>query len=1279
MKKIILLSQIIISIIFAQDLIVDQNSTQNYQTDNYAKFDRFDYHGGITGYESKYPTDRILLPKTFPVLGNTFTLEAWVYSRSIPAHKTIIGDDSNPAHSPVDSPPMITLNGDLSIRYGFGTGSEHKRRTVMNIRTDNAWHHIAYSFDGTFSRLFVDGIIVDSTDIAKNTTPIQQPISILGNRLLGKIDEVRVWNIVRSNAEIQSTMNDTLDGNENGLVAYYPMDTDADWKLIDRTSNQNHATIQDAEILQRYYSNNCPSPDGSYDCPYPTVNDALYDVKAGDRILIKEGRYSELLFWDNLNDSYEAGGSRITVEGDNKNVVFDGTVTAKAEWQLSSINGHSVYKAVLDMHDISMQAGIKIDSIYGVWVDDRYMIPAMPVNFKNPTDSTTGNQDNPEPGTIWSLQYTAPYEYEKRTMPLYTPGNIANLDTLEEWSFVPETNSLYIYPGKNIPTPTNVRVRVRSNFLNFAYSPGFIFKNVHFYAGAIYFDHSDYITIEDSKFSHSWEPDLRHDELGLYWNWRGNVFHAAYYNTIRNCIFQYVVDGHPFKMLGIKYPVVENVLLRYNDWFVNTTFSPSTGNNYITKKYEDVLNDNEFAPSTWRYVTMNTTRLGGLNPGWRGLMEYIRIENQYMRTDAGGIQRTTGVTVKSTTRFSWLLNTNTNGMRFDSWCAGHDAIVHNMVSAGQKRGYRLKGDRHKIYNITGYDTDSHNISLTKIKYCGVHGSAERDSLMSNFSGRDQFNNKGNINTEVKNVVTGWSFECNSPDCGDPYVTGSEPVKILDNPEFLIKESGIWYGRSFPIDNRKLSHSFVQLEMEDPFIESRGRSDEQLDYLFGENPWKDDPVQNYDFRPKKGSSLIDAGQIVPGINDGQDLVFNHPPSYSGQNRKYIGEAPDIGPYEYGDSVYWIPGFRYEHPSVPIPRDGAKNVSPEYGLAWNYPWKTDYSGTSAIVTISGPGLTDTRTFQYPNNVMFVSLRPGVTYHWSVYVDGVSGGSWTFTTKDKVYPMNDRSLDVTIQDSVYHPIQFKSLNVKKNHRSFLRFSVPSTIDTSYKSTLSIFPEKIKSLKGGIVLYKYNVKGWNESMMSDQNIGLVNKELLTPIDTVFDIKENEPLTFNVGHYFDSSGEISFALGGLDDEDNVSFYSKEKMITDGSFPVLNNFMSGFAPQKRSWPTISFKNDAKLALQDDASVTLPKEFALHDNYPNPFNPSTTIRFDLPKTSDVSITIYNMLGQKIKVFNNMQISAGYHSITWNATNDYGNPVSAGMYLYQLKTKEFVKTKKMVLLK
>ena len=95
--------------------------------------------------------------------------------------------------------------------------------------------------------------------------------------------------------------------------------------------------------------------------------------------------------------------------------------------------------------------------------------------------------------------------------------------------------------------------------------------------------------------------------------------------------------------------------------------------------------------------------------------------------------------------------------------------------------------------------------------------------------------------------------------------------------------------------------------------------------------------------------------------------------------------------------------------------------------------------------------------------------------------------------------------------------------------------------------------------------------------------------------------------------------------------------------------------------------------------SIPTEFALHENYPNPFNPNTTLRFDLPEMSDVNVIIYNMLGQKVKTFNMQSTPAGYHSLTWNATNDLGDPVSAGVYLYQLKAKDFVKTRKMVLLK
>jgi hypothetical protein len=94
---------------------------------------------------------------------------------------------------------------------------------------------------------------------------------------------------------------------------------------------------------------------------------------------------------------------------------------------------------------------------------------------------------------------------------------------------------------------------------------------------------------------------------------------------------------------------------------------------------------------------------------------------------------------------------------------------------------------------------------------------------------------------------------------------------------------------------------------------------------------------------------------------------------------------------------------------------------------------------------------------------------------------------------------------------------------------------------------------------------------------------------------------------------------------------------------------------------------------------MPTEFALHENYPNPFNPTTTLRFDLPEVSSITLTIYNMLGQSVRTFNMNDTPAGFHSIKWDATNDYGDPVGAGVYLYQLRANDFVKTKKMVLLK
>ena len=94
---------------------------------------------------------------------------------------------------------------------------------------------------------------------------------------------------------------------------------------------------------------------------------------------------------------------------------------------------------------------------------------------------------------------------------------------------------------------------------------------------------------------------------------------------------------------------------------------------------------------------------------------------------------------------------------------------------------------------------------------------------------------------------------------------------------------------------------------------------------------------------------------------------------------------------------------------------------------------------------------------------------------------------------------------------------------------------------------------------------------------------------------------------------------------------------------------------------------------------IPVSFALQQNFPNPFNPSTEIRFDLPENDNVTLAVYNMMGQKIKTLTSGNMSPGYHSIIWNGTNDAGAKVATGMYFYSINTSSFQSIKKMLFLK
>ncbi len=96
-------------------------------------------------------------------------------------------------------------------------------------------------------------------------------------------------------------------------------------------------------------------------------------------------------------------------------------------------------------------------------------------------------------------------------------------------------------------------------------------------------------------------------------------------------------------------------------------------------------------------------------------------------------------------------------------------------------------------------------------------------------------------------------------------------------------------------------------------------------------------------------------------------------------------------------------------------------------------------------------------------------------------------------------------------------------------------------------------------------------------------------------------------------------------------------------------------------------------------VDPPGQFSLNQNAPNPFNPTTSIRYELPNTVQVTLKVYNLLGQEVRLLVNARQEAGFHTIIWNGRNVAGRSVSSGVYFYRIEAGEFTKAKKMLLLK
>ncbi len=269
-----------------------------------------------------------------------FTIEFWMKPQSLaPAQQMIITNRHNDAGAEGYAMSCRINSGVLSCFDAGGGGVSY------TLPYADIWYHIAFTYDGTDFMLFADGTLTDNQ--AGTTTSCTNPWGI-GRRLAGtapftgSLDEIRIWNIPRTQAQIQDNMNNPLIGNESGLVAYYRFDQGGGTTLTDYTSNNNHATLISMDPSTDWVSstalvlgtknllvdNIADVLDTVISAGNNTLANAIHYADNGDTITFDSSIAGQTLtlvseFYIDKNLAIDGGTNNITVSGNNSSRVFN--------------------------------------------------------------------------------------------------------------------------------------------------------------------------------------------------------------------------------------------------------------------------------------------------------------------------------------------------------------------------------------------------------------------------------------------------------------------------------------------------------------------------------------------------------------------------------------------------------------------------------------------------------------------------------------------------------------------------------------------------------------------------------------------------------------------------------------------------------------------------------------------------------------------------------------------------------------------------------------------
>ena len=429
----------------------------------------------------------------------------------------------------------------------------------------------------------------------------------------------------------------------------------------------------------------------------------------------------------------------------------------------------------------------------------------------------------------------------------------------------------------------------------------------------------------------------------------------------------------------------------------------------------------------------------------------------------------------------------------------------------------------------------------------------------------------------------------------------------------------------------------------------------------------------------------------------------------------GSSPGIGTGKDFATIKYlkIPPHIPFAPSLVTPSNNAVGQELNLSLVWNsveftdkYRVQLSLDNSFFNIILDDSTLTDTIK-------VAINLSPLTDYYWRVSAKNILGSGpfssvWHFKTKgaptqvNLLYPPNN-SINIPVDvnfiwsrpgEQTYSISTLK--NIYKENRVISKYWFELTSDTSgtpliIDSTLSDTTKFVSNLNS-FTSYYWHVKAKNEIGWSIYSPWFkFTTVLLAPEAPELVYPENYATLVELNPLLDwDSSATAESYRAKISEDllfiNVVYDSSNIAITEYQLPnngleinttyywrVNATNVTGTSP----WSEIFEFTTGTTNISGNNEI--PKEFKLYENYPNPFNPSTKIKFDIPKSSYVKLIVYDVLGREIKTLVNEKLNAGMYEVDWPAPSGDGSSYPSGVYFYKLITDDYISVKKMLMIK